>query len=70
MAHEWMQGIEEEMVLFNDQEKQLIRDEFTFNNTKRYNRNTKNANLESDRSRNTEMTELNSDCFTEQRLDS
>lgn len=70
MAHDWMQGIEEQMVLFNDQETQLIRDEFTFNNSKRYNRNTKNINLESDRSRNTEMTELNSDCFTEQRLDS
>ncbi|CAI2366178.1 unnamed protein product [Moneuplotes crassus] len=70
MAHEWMEGIEENMVLFNDQETQLIRNEFTFNNTKRYNRNTKNANLESDRSRNTEMTELISDCFTEQRLDS
>lgn len=61
MAHEWMQGIEEDMVLFNDQEKELIRDEFTFNNAKRYNRNTKNINLDTDRSRNSEMTELVSD---------
>ena len=58
MAHPWMQGIEESMILFNDQEQQLIRNEFTFNNADRYNRNTKNKNLESidsERSRNTDF---------------
>mmetsp|Transcript_1081 Transcript_1081/g.1061 ORF Transcript_1081/g.1061 Transcript_1081/m.1061 type:complete len:132 (-) Transcript_1081:165-560(-) len=75
LAHPWMQGIEDQMTLFNEQELQLIRDEFTFNNADRYNRNTKphHKNLESldsQRSRNSEMLELSSDCFTEQRLDS
>lgn len=73
MAHPWMQGIPDTMILFNDQEQQLIRDEFTYNSANRYNRNTKNKNLESidtERSRNSEAFELESDCFTEQRLDS
>lgn len=66
MAHPWMQEIEEEMTLFNEQEQQLIRDEFTFNNVDRYNRNTKlkEKNLESidtERSRNSEAMELASD---------
>ena len=30
MVHPWMQGIEPQMTLFNDQELQLIRDEFKF----------------------------------------
>lgn len=75
MAHPWMQGIEHQMTLFNEQELQLIRDEFTFNNANRYNRNTKPhernlESLDSYRSRNSESIELASDCFTEQRLDS
>jgi serine/threonine protein kinase len=66
MAHPWMQGVEEDMTLFNEQEQQLIRDEFTFNNVDRYNRNTKlkEKNLESidtERSRNSEAMELASD---------
>ena len=76
LNHPWMQGIEGEMTLFNDQELQQIRDEYTFANTTRYNRNTKPSQmnldpLESERSRNSEaLQELPSDCFTEQRLDS
>ena len=73
MNHPWMQEIEEKMVLFNDQEQQLIRDEFTFNSARRFNRNTKNQNLESvdsQRSRNSDAFDLATDCFTEQRLDS
>jgi serine/threonine protein kinase len=73
VAHPWMQDIPDTMVLFNDQEQQLIRDEFTYNNADRYNRNTKNKHMESidtDRSRNSEAFEIDSDCFTEQRLDS
>lgn len=64
MAHPWMQGIEDEMILFNEQEQQLIREEFTFNQAERYNRNTKNKNLDSidtERSRNSELMELESD---------
>jgi len=65
MAHPWMQGIEDEMTLFNDQELELIRDEFTFNNAHKYNRNTENkGNLEdiqSERSRNDNLIELPSD---------
>lgn len=64
MAHTWMQGIEDDMVLFNEQETELIRNEFTFNNADRYNRNTKNQNLESldsARSRNSALSELASD---------
>jgi hypothetical protein len=59
MVHPWMQGIEQHMTLFNDQELQLIRDEFTFNNADRYNRNTKKhernlESLDSHRSRNSD----------------
>lgn len=66
MAHPWMQEVEEDMTLFNEQEQQLIRDEFTFNNVERYNRNTKlkEKNLESidtERSRNSDAMELASD---------
>jgi serine/threonine protein kinase len=65
MAHPWMQGIEENMTLFNDQELQLIRDEFTFNSADRYNRNTKHQgnleDIETERSRNNELSELASD---------
>lgn len=61
-----MQGIKTHMTLFNDQELQLIRDEFTFNKVDRYNRNTKPSELnldplESDRSRNSNVFELESD---------
>lgn len=70
MAHPWMQEIADDMVLFNEQEQKLIHDEFTYQNTDRYNRNTKHQDLDSSRSRNSAIFELASDCFTEQRLDS
>jgi len=41
LSHPWMQGIPRSIVLFNDQEMELIRKEFTFKNVDWFNRNNR-----------------------------
>ena len=61
-----MQDVPEKMLLFNDQENELIRKEFTFNNVARLNRNQKLQDLDTSRTWN---SELNSEPFTERPID-
>ena len=40
LAHPWLQNIQEQgLDLFTDSEKEIMRNEFTYNDTRRYNRN-------------------------------
>ena len=40
LAHPWLQNIQEHgLDLFTDSEKEIMRNEFTYNDTRRYNRN-------------------------------
>lgn len=39
LSHPWFDDMDEDIELFNDQEKEKILREFTYNNTHRYNRN-------------------------------
>jgi len=39
LAHPWMQDIAETFVIFNEEEQEIIRREFTYNNPSRFNRN-------------------------------
>jgi serine/threonine protein kinase len=60
LQHEWMAGAEFlNKYIFNDEEKEVIRSEFTYNDPSRYNRNEK---IRGD--------EEPWDCFTELNLDS
>lgn len=59
MEHPWMSDIEENLIVFNDQEVEVIKKEFTYNDPSRYNRNEV-CNHE----------EEPWDCFTELNLDS
>lgn len=48
LAHPWFRDINEDIELFNDQEKEKILREFTYNNAQRYNRNPDNLNMSRD----------------------
>jgi serine/threonine protein kinase len=48
LAHPWFEEINEDIELFNEQEKEKIIREFTYNNTDRYNRNADNMNISRD----------------------
>ncbi len=39
LDHRWMQEIDNTLTLFTESEKQVIRNEFTYNDCRRYNRN-------------------------------
>lgn len=64
LSHPWFDDINEDIELFNDQEKEKILKEFTYNNTGRYNRNADNLQLSRDEMNNTGTT----DSFTEHHL--
>ena len=57
LKHSWFDEINENIELFNDQEKEKILKEFTYNNTRRYNRNVDNFNMNKD--------EMNHSCTTD-----
>ena len=42
LKHEWLQNINENITIFTDTEKEIIRTEFTYNDTRRLNRNNNN----------------------------
>lgn len=39
LSHSWLQDVDETLQLFTEQEKEYIKNEFTYNDTERYNRN-------------------------------
>ena len=39
LNHPWMQDVPETLVIFNEEEQEVIRREFTYNNPSRFNRN-------------------------------
>ena len=60
LEHTWMQGAENISTdIFNEDEKEVIRSEFTYNDPSRFNRNEK-----------VKLEEEPWDCFTELNLDS
>ena len=60
MEHVWMQGVDDLSTdIFNDDEKEVIRSEFTYNDPSRFNRNER-----------VKLEEEPWDCFTELNLDS
>lgn len=60
LTHKWMAGAELLSTdIFNDEEKEIIRSEFTYNDPSRFNRNEK-----------IKLDEEPWDCFTELNLDS
>lgn len=65
LAHPWFEEVNEDIELFNDQEKEKILREFTYNNTDKYNRNTDNVNLSRDDASNSGTTV---ESFTEHNL--
>mmetsp|Transcript_30748 Transcript_30748/g.30278 ORF Transcript_30748/g.30278 Transcript_30748/m.30278 type:complete len:123 (+) Transcript_30748:142-510(+) len=54
LKHEWLSNVKEDLNIFTDTEKEIIKTEFTYNDTRRLNRNIKNE----------------STVFTEHNLDS
>ncbi|CAI2364178.1 unnamed protein product [Moneuplotes crassus] len=54
LNHEWLQNVKEDLNIFTETEKEIIKTEFTYNDTRKLNRNTKNE----------------STLFTEHNLDS
>lgn len=60
LEHPWMQDINDDLIMFNEQEVEVIKTEFTYNDPSRYNRNEPNLNKD----------EEPWDCFTELNLDS
>lgn len=54
LRHEWLNNVKDDINIFTDTEKEIIRTEFTYNDTRRLNRNMKNE----------------STVFTEHNLDS
>ena len=60
LSHKWLAGAELLSTdIFNDEEKEVIRSEFTYNDPSRFNRNEK-----------VKLEEEPWDCFTELNLDS
>ena len=59
MAHPWMQQIDEELNIFNEEEREVIFKEYTFNNVARFARNEGQPE-----------SGMPSDAFTELALDS
>jgi hypothetical protein len=55
-----MQDIDENLIMFNEQELEVVKTEFTYNDPSRFNRNEPNLNKD----------EEPWDCFTELNLDS
>lgn len=64
LNHSWFEDMNENIELFNDQEKEKILKEFTFNNTARYNRNNENCESDNDERHHTSTT----DSFIEYHL--
>jgi len=64
LEHPWFEGIDEDVELFNDQEREKILKEFTYANTDKYNRNKDNVNISREEMNNTSTTE----SFTEHHL--
>ncbi|CDW78816.1 UNKNOWN [Stylonychia lemnae] len=60
LSHPWMQDIDENLIMFNEQELEVVKTEFTYNDPSRFNRNEPNLNKD----------EEPWDCFTELNLDS
>lgn len=60
LSHPWMQDIAETFVIFNEEEQEIIRREFTYNNPSRFNRNEVPQDPDAEPW----------DCFTELNLDS
>lgn len=65
LVHPWFDEIDEDIELFNQQEKLKILKEFTYNNTDKYNRNTDNMSLSRDEMANSCTT---IESFTEHNL--
>ena len=55
LAHPWLQDYDDTLQLFNDQEREMIKKEYTYNDPSRYNRNENEEPV---------------DCFTEHNIDS
>ena len=55
LAHPWLQDYDDQLQLFNDQEREMIKKEYTYNDPSRYNRNENEEPV---------------DCFTEHNIDS
>ena len=64
LEHPWYEEIEEDIELFNDQEKEKIKKEFYSYDTSRYNRNIDNFQIDNDEASRTHT----SDGFTEHQL--
>lgn len=64
LSHSWFEDMNENIELFNDQEKEKILKEFTFNNTARFNRNHDNLDISKDEVHHTSTT----DSFIEYHL--
>jgi serine/threonine protein kinase len=74
LQHKWLEDVQDSrnIELFTEQEKQCIRNEFTYHKSKRYNRNfdtTGLAGLSDALNQNAEPSELDKDMFTEHMLD-
>jgi len=54
-SHPWLKDLDESLQLFNDQEREMIKKEYTYNDPSRYNRNEQEEPI---------------DCFTEHNIDS
>jgi len=55
LTHPWLKDYDESLDLFNDQEREMIKKEYTYNDPSRYNRNENEEPV---------------DCFTEHNIDS
>lgn len=55
LSHPWLADLDETLQLFNDQEREMIKKEYTYNDPSRYNRNENEEPV---------------DCFTEHNIDS
>jgi serine/threonine protein kinase len=55
LKHPWLEDYDESLQLFNDQEREMIKKEYTYNDASRYNRNENEDPV---------------DCFTEHNIDS
>lgn len=64
LSHQWFVDIDEDIELFNDQEKEKILRDFTYTNTEKYNRNIDNLNMSRDEMSNS----CTSETFTEHHL--
>ena len=55
LAHRWFDDLDEQLELFSDQEREMIRKEYTYNDPSRFNRNEQEDPV---------------DCFTEHNIES